>query len=307
MSYKSKFEHNDMIFDFKLSGISAPNYGTRSNWEAFFKFAIDNGGRLPTEEEIKNPVYREIYGFQYMKDERTLDDGSEISNHLNKALGIAQEALDYMNTENGRLLFKHNNPSVPLTEAGLPDIDKDRAGANNESELNPYIAWQEQQRARQESQELGLLNQQTRMGMQNAEISAQQSMIQQAQFKNDLVEQIKLDRMSKMRQGISPMQIAQENLQFMVGNMQQANQQMSGVTQSRLAATQQSEMNPYQAYLNSVNSQAYQANAQLATGMAATDASDLYMQAMKYARSQGRNYLLPTDYDVVSRTEVNKN
>lgn len=297
-----------MTFDFTQSGIVTYVKGERSAWEAFFKFAIDNGGRLPTKDEMADPVNRKIYNFP-----KSLGGGTDISNlredsaQLLKVLELAQEALDYMNTENGRKLFEYYNPNVRLTDAGLPDIDKDGSGANNESELNPYVAWQEQQRARQESQELGLLNQQTRMAMQNAEISAQQLMIQQAQFKNDLVEQIKLDRMAKMRQGISPMQIAQENLQFMVGNMQQANQQMGGVAQSRLAATQQSEMNPYQAYLNSINSQAYQANAQIATGMAATDASDLYMQAMKYARSQGRNYLLPTDYEVVSRTEVNKN
>ena len=150
-----------------------------------------------------------------------------------------------------------------------------------------------------EGQELGLLNEQTRAGQQNAEISAQQSMIQQAQLRDQIVEQIKLDRMSKMRQGITPMQIANESLQFTVGNIQANNQEMTGVNQARLAATQQQGLNPYQAYLNSVNGVGYQTQGNVASGMAATDASDMYQQAMKYARSQGRSYIKPEDYDRV--------
>lgn len=170
---------------------------------------------------------------------------------------------------------------------------------NESEEYNPYIEWLKQQQQASEKAELGLLNEQTRASVQNAEISSQQAMIQQAQFKDQIVEQIKLDRMAKMRQGISPMQIANENLQFLVGNMQANNQQVTGVNQARLAAQQQQAMNPYQAYINSINGAGYQANANVATGMAATDASDMYQQAMKYARSQGRNYIVPDDYKVV--------
>src|SRR5690606_13055861 len=100
---------------------------------------------------------------------------------------------------------------------------------------------------------------------QNAEISAQQAMIQQAQLRDQIIEQIKLDRMSKLRQGITPMQIANESLQFTVGNMLANNNQMTGINQARLAAIQQQGLNPYQAYLNSINSAGYQVQSNVAS------------------------------------------
>lgn len=210
------------------------------------------------------------------------------------------------------ILYGHDGPNVDqessilrgtkrqtIKEFNSSDDSKYIEKSGEFEEYNPYTKWLETQRQQAESAELGLLNEQTRASVQNAEINSQQAMMQQAQFKDQIVEQIKLDRMAKMRQGISPMQIANENLQFLVGNMQANNQQVDAVNQARLAATQQQAMNPYQAYLNSINGAGYQANANVATGMAATDASDMYQQAMKYARSQGRNYILPDDYKVV--------
>lgn len=217
--------------------------------------------------------------------------------------------IEYSKTDEFKGYLKEDNPNIAFDEeTGDPVIDEEtgqaqlteEAKANSSvSDYNPYTQWLEQQRMTTEGQELGLLNEQTRAGQQNAEISAQQSMIQQAQLRDQIVEQIKLDRMSKMRQGITPMQIANESLQFTVGNIQANNQQMTGVNQARLAATQQQGLNPYQAYLNSVNGAGYQAQGNVASGMAATDASDMYQQALKFAKSQGRNYIKPEDYDIV--------
>jgi len=181
-------------------------------------------------------------------------------------------------------------------ETGEAYTEEELAAMRPENEYNPYEAYLEEQRARQESAELGLLNETTRANIQNAEISAQQAMIQQAQFKDQLVEQIKTDRLSKMRAGLTPMQIAQEDLQFMVGNMQGNNQNMQMVNQQRLAAQQQQAINPYQAYINAnaaiTGGQGY---GNVASGFAATDAGDLYQQALRIAKSKGR--IAPSDDD----------
>jgi len=157
------------------------------------------------------------------------------------------------------------------------------------SQLNPYAAYLEEQRQRQENAELGLLNKTSDANIQNAEISAQQAMIQQAQLKDQLIEQIKTDRLAKMRSGLTPMQIAQEDLQFMVGNIQGNNQNMQMVNQQRLMAQQQKSLNPYQAFINSnaaiTGQQGY---GNVASGLAATDAGDLYQQALRIARAKGR-------------------
>jgi hypothetical protein len=163
-----------------------------------------------------------------------------------------------------------------------PEAPKEAPISDEGEPLNPYVAYLEEQRSKQEGAELGLLNETTKANIQNAEITAQQSIIQQAQLKDQLVEQIKSDRLSKMRAGVSPMQIAQEDLQFMVGNMQGNNQNMQMVNQQRLAATQQQSMNPYQAYINAnaavTGGQGY---GNVAAGFAATDAGDLTMQAKR--------------------------
>ena len=63
-------------------------------------------------------------------------------------------------------------------------------------------------------------------------------MMQQSQFRDQIIEQIKSDRLNKMRQGMSPMQIANEELQTMVGGMKENVQTMSQQP-ARLSAIQQ--------------------------------------------------------------------
>jgi hypothetical protein len=201
---------------------------------------------------------------------------------------LANQGIDYLEYENTR--------KSEIIEEKRKEIEETK---KEESQLNPYARYLENQRQKNETAELGLLNSQTDAAIQNTEISSQQAMIQQAQLKDQLVEQIKTDRLSKMRAGLTPMQIAQEELQFMVGNMQGNNQQMQMVNQQRLAATQQKNMNPYQAFLNSQqNVTGGQGYGNVAAGFAATDAGDLYQQALRVANSRGRR--TPNQEDMMS-------
>lgn len=274
-----------------LMGGGKPNSTETKTLIEAAKFKIDNG-RAPNLKEARDLIPREERYHELITKWFGLGDSAmiralEVMNQDDwSEYGVPKEGFIKLEEEAGELGITPEELLSQRTE-GIKE------------EYNPYTQYLEQQRMTAESQELGLLNQQTRAGQQNAEISAQQSMIQQAQLRDQIVEQIKLDRMSKMRQGITPMQIANESLQFTVGNIQANNNQMTGVNQARLAATQQQALNPYQAYLNSINSAGYQSQGNVASGMAATDASDMYQQALRYARSQGRNYIKPEDYEIV--------
>ncbi|HHY96880.1 MAG TPA: hypothetical protein GYA04_02475 [Acholeplasma sp.] len=276
------------------------NTGAIHNIINMVKYYIDHG-KEPDDATMKSLEYERDYG----KYEGNFADFMDTPVRL----GSFRNIVTWMASEEGKKQIKSDNEGIYLDENGRPAINPEtnkpfleseyEERSTNDNEYNPYVHWLEQQRMNAESQELGLLNQQARASQQNAEISAQQAMIQQAQLRDQIIEQIKLDRMSKLRQGITPMQIANESLQFTVGNMLANNNQMTGINQARLAAIQQQGLNPYQAYLNSINSAGYQVQSNVASGMAATDASDMYMQALKYARSQGRNYILPEDYERV--------
>lgn len=217
-----------------------------------------------------------------------------------------EEAIQFF-LENGKMItlseFKNGTPSKQgfennvlkdvrtwLSKNGIDEATYTNEGSKvfeststpKETPFNPYTNYLEQQRIGQENAERGLLNAQTDIAKQNADITAQQAMMQQSQFKDSLIEQIKADRLSKMRSGISPMQIAQENLQYTVGNMQNNQQQMQLANQGKLTAVQQEQLNPYQAYINSqaavTGGQGY---GNTATGMAASDAGDIYQQMLR--------------------------
>lgn len=278
---------------FSAATFSAKN--SRRIYEAAVKYYLDTG-IVPDENIMRSDFFKT----NYTKINFNINDKNFIDHHYDEAM---DKTIKYLKSDEGFAQFKKDNPGLRFDEdrniirneeTGEPEFN-----AINESEFNPYAKWLEQQQQRNTEAELGLLQAQTKAGLQSAEISAQQSMMQQAQFKDQIVEQIKLDRMAKMRKGISPMQIAQENLQFMVGNMQSANQQIGAVNQARLGAIQQESMNPYQAYLNSLYGAGYQANTNLAAGLAASDASDIMSRARAYANSQGRQAILPSDINIV--------
>lgn len=212
-----------------------------TNIEQYKKDAKSVLGDKATEEDIKNYIEdraKKDYGEDYTTFFGENEDTTDINSFINYGEQIASE--------------------------------------NKVEELSPYLSYMESLRKEHQEQELGLLNTQADIAMQNADIASQQVMRQQADFKNQLIEQIKTDRLGKMRQGISPMQIANEELQFMVGNMQQSQSMLAQANQQRLGAMQQKQLNPYQAYINSQQAvTGGQGYTNLLAGLDATRASSL--------------------------------
>lgn len=262
--------------------------------------AFENGKKVKTISFDK----QNIFGSDGLKSNNWISLNSVQSEHLRKAMlkylqtGVMPGAGD-LNLDSKQYKTILEDMNTLLSSNGINTATYDPANSLNlsleeqkakaleeETALNPYAAYMEKKRVEQEGAEKGLLEGQTNAARQNADILAQQTMQQQSMFRDQLVEQIKSDRMSKMRSGISPMQIAQENLQFMVGNMQNNNQQVGLANQGQLAAAQQAKINPYQAYINSqaatTGGQGYGA---VASGFAATDAGDLDMQTQRVLKS----------------------
>lgn len=164
--------------------------------------------------------------------------------------------------------------------------EKEFEKITSEQDYNPYVDYMKKMQDQTYEQELGLLTEQNKAAVQQAEIASQQMMMHNAQFKDQLIEQIKTDRMSKLRSGMSQMQIANEEMQFMVGNQMQNQQAVSEANQQLLGARQQEGMLPYQAWLQaSQGVTGGQGYANFAAGMAATDASSMQMQAQSLMRN----------------------
>lgn len=124
--------------------------------------------------------------------------------------------------------------------------------------------------------------------MQLAEAQYQQAAMQQAEVVKSITDQVKAERMARLRAGMSESQIANQDMQMMLNNMNTLNQQAATMNQNRLAAQQQYNLaqdTAYQQYINSATGLG-----SVSAAMAASDAGDAYMQALKYQRQNGGTF-----------------
>ena len=126
--------------------------------------------------------------------------------------------------------------------------------------------------------------------MQLAEAQYQQAAMQQAEVVKSITDQVKAERMAKLRAGMSESQIANQDMQIMLNNMNTLNQQAITMNQNRLAAQQQygaAQDTAYQQYITAATNMG-----NVGAAMAASDAGDAYMQALKYQQQTGTPYVL---------------
>ena len=124
--------------------------------------------------------------------------------------------------------------------------------------------------------------------MQLAEAQYQQSAMQQAEVVKSITDQVKAERMARLRAGMSESQIANQDMQTMLNNMNTLNQQAATMNQNRLAAQQQYNLaqdTAYQQYIQSLTGLGGTSAA-----MAASDAGDAYMQTLKRMKATGEKY-----------------
>ena len=124
--------------------------------------------------------------------------------------------------------------------------------------------------------------------LQLADAQYQQAAMQQAETVKAITDQVRAERMSRLRAGMNEAQIANQDMQMMLNNMNILNQQANAMNYNRLASQQQYDLakdTAYQQYLDYANGLS-----QSAAAMAASDAGSLYQQTLKDQYKTGRTY-----------------
>ena len=130
--------------------------------------------------------------------------------------------------------------------------------------------------------------------MQLAEAQYQQAAMDQAAVVKSITDQVKAERMAKLRAGMNEAQIANQDMQLMINNMNTLNTQMNTLNQNRLAAQQQYNLaqdTAYQQYLDTASGLG-----QVGAAYAASDAGDVYMQTLKRMRQTGEDFTTAQTY-----------
>ena len=113
-----------------------------------------------------------------------------------------------------------------------------------------------------------------RSNMTLADAQMQQAAMQQASTVKALTDQVKAERMAKLRAGMSEAQIANQDMQTMMTNINALNQQANEMNYAQLQAQQQYNLaqdTAYQQWLDNAN-----AMGQTGAAYAASDAGDVY-------------------------------
>lgn len=121
--------------------------------------------------------------------------------------------------------------------------------------------------------------------MELAEAQAQQLSMQQAEQTKVLADQVRAERMAKLRAGMNEAQIANQDMQAMMNNIQARNQQVAATNAAKLQAAQQYNLaqdTAYQQWLQNANTMG-----QSGAAYAASDAGDAMAQARAYAAATG--------------------
>jgi hypothetical protein len=171
-------------------------------------------------------------------------------------------------------------PGTTPTESTEPgSVDDGQVGAFNAYYNDLYSLAPETGGAKM----LGRLEQsyanQAQQAATMADVGFQQAALQQASTVKAITDQVRGERMARLRAGMSESQIANQDMQMLMANVNTLNQNAAMLNDQRLQA---------QIGMNTAQDQAYmdylgQANTrgQIATGMAASDAGDAYQQTIR--------------------------
>lgn len=141
--------------------------------------------------------------------------------------------------------------------------------------------------------------------MELAEANYQRQAMQQAQTVKNITDQVRAERVARLRAGMSEAQIANQDMQTLMSNVNALNQQMADADIARLQAQQQyqnAQNTAYQAWLANANSMA-----QTGAAYAASNAGDIVQQALRYSAITGTPYKKSVEILNGSAQNQNKN
>lgn len=112
-----------------------------------------------------------------------------------------------------------------------------------------------------------------------ADVGFQQAAMQQAQTVKQITDQVRSERMARLRAGMSESQIANQDMQMLLTNVNTLNQNAQMLNQGRLEAQMGINTSQDQAYQDFLAQSAQRG--QVASAMAASDAGDVYQQTIR--------------------------
>lgn len=124
--------------------------------------------------------------------------------------------------------------------------------------------------------------------MQLADAQQQYSAMQQAETVKAITDQVRAERMEKLRAGMNEAQIANSEMQTLMNNVNTLNQQAQQYNLQRVQAQQQynnAQHTAYQQWLSNANTMG-----QIGAAYSASDAGDINQQALRIMRQTGLTY-----------------
>ena len=116
-----------------------------------------------------------------------------------------------------------------------------------------------------------------------AEVAFQRSALNQAKTVKQITDQVRAERMARLRSGMSASQLANQDMQMLIANMNALNEKTAELNQGRLAANMNRNMaqdNAYNAYLEKADTRG-----QVAAAMSASDAGNSYWNTIQNMRT----------------------
>lgn len=116
-----------------------------------------------------------------------------------------------------------------------------------------------------------------------ADVQFQQQAMQQAQTIKSITDQVRAERMARLRAGMSEFQIANQDMQMMMANVNALNQNAQMMNQQRLEAQLNSNLARDQAYLSYLEQSGVRG--QTAAAMYAADSGNAHWNALQYMKN----------------------
>jgi len=246
------------------SSIQVSNEAKAKGVQAYIRWFIDNNGDLSGKTQDDFETY--------------LTNNSISLNQFE--IPIIYETLNKPTfTENLRADIGTITSPDGLTPAGGVNVDEAQLGAFNQYYQDVYSLAPGTGGADMLNRlEQSYMNQ-AQQAATMADVGFQQAALQQAQTVKQITDQVRAERMARLRAGMSESQIANQDMQMLMTNVNTLNQNAQMLNDQRLQA---------QIGINTAQDQAYtdflaQANqrGQVGAAMAASDAGDAYQQTIR--------------------------
>lgn len=129
----------------------------------------------------------------------------------------------------------------------------------------------------------GIYLRQAEAGKTLADVQFQQQAMQQAQTVKAITDQVRAERMARLRSGMSEFQIANQDMQMMMANVDALNQNAQMLNQQRLESQMNADLAQDQAYLSYLEQSGVRG--QTAAAMYAADSGNAHWNTLQYMKN----------------------